>query len=306
MKLTKKRYFEIAPGLSAIRYLLSYTFVTLLARGAQRRPMRMFVDLASSIDRHIVTEGAFEKGVLLLLRDVCEATAHTELMVDIGANIGNHAIALSSVFTSIEAVEPHPVLFHVLMANKLRNGIARMTCHNFGLAGEDTSATLTESLNNHGLSRVRERSLLSAADFGLAKEAFGDEYTVELKSAHEFLARFSDRLPRAFIKIDVEGMEQEIIEAIMPLIRQHHPIVGFEWFTKAQPKLTELATSIPEYDLYGIRVHDVGRSLIWRALKIVFVGRSYSLEKIDPLKLDDVYPLALMVPKAVTEKMLCA
>lgn len=297
MKLIRKRYIEIAPGLDALRYLFSYAFVTLLARQAKRRPMRMFVELGSNIDRHILTEGAFEKGVLDLLRDVCQASGHTELMIDIGANIGNHAIALSPIFASVEAVEPHPVLFHILMANRLRNGVGNMTCHNFGLAKEDLSATLTESLDNHGLSRVRERSQLSAADFGLSQEAFGDEYAIELKSAHDFVARFAARLPRTFIKIDVEGMEQEIIEAIMPLIRTHKPLVGFEWFTKAQPKLTDLATSIPGYELYGIRVHDVGRNFLWRAFKMFFTGRYYTLEKIDPAKLDDVYPLALMMPK---------
>jgi FkbM family methyltransferase len=297
MKVTGKRYYEIVPGLSALRYLLSYSFVTLLARQAKSRPMRMFVELGSNIDRHILTEGAFEKGVLDLLRDACMETGHTDLMIDIGANIGNHAIALAPIFNNVEAVEPHPVLFHVLTANKLRNGVAKMTCHNFGLAGENVTATLTESLDNHGLSRVRERSQLTAADFGLSQEAFGDSYSIELKSAVEFVGRFKDRLPKTFIKIDVEGMEQEIIEAIMPLVSEHKPLVGFEWFTKAQPKLTELATNVPGYELYGIRMHDVGQNLLWRAFKLLFKGRSYTLEKIDPAKLDDVYPLALLIPR---------
>jgi FkbM family methyltransferase len=297
VQLSNKRYYEVHPGLPALAYLLKYSGVTYLGKLAQKRGgMRMFVELASNIDRHIITEGAFERGVLDLLRDVCTETGHTDLMIDIGANIGNHSIGLQSVFNGIEAVEPHPVLFHVLMANKLRNGVAKMNCHNFGLAGVDTTATLTESIENHGLSRVRERSVLSAEVFGLSEESFGEEYAIELKSADAFVGQFAPRLSRSFIKIDVEGMEQEIIEALLPLIREHRPLVGFEWFTKSQPKLSEIATTIPGYGLYGIKMHDHGKNYLLRSFKMLFSGRAYTLEKIDPANLDDVYPLALMIP----------
>ena len=166
MNLSSKRYYEIHPGFKALGYLSRYAFVTYLSKKSQNHTMRMFVELASNIDRHIVTEGAFEKGLLDVLRDVCVETGHTSLMIDIGANIGNHSIALSPIFDRIEAVEPHPVLFHVLMANKLRNRVDNMTCHNFGLADENTTGTLVESATNHGLSRVRERSTLSGETFG--------------------------------------------------------------------------------------------------------------------------------------------
>lgn len=291
-----KQHYEIRPGFDAVRYLVSYGLLTLLARRAKRRQSRLFVEITSNLDRHVLSEGLFEKGVLDVLRDICRRTRRTELMIDIGANIGNHTVGLAAEFKQVESVEPHPVLFRVLQANALYNGFAHVRCHNCGLANENADGILAETPGNHALNRVRDRSQLAPEVFGLTSEQFSNEYRIELRSAHEFVGQFAAQLDRAFIKIDVEGMEQEIVTSILPLLESHKPLVGFEWFTRSQPKLTEVATAIRGYELWGIRVHDHGRSLLWRAFKMLFQGRSYTLERLDPAKLDEVYPLALLVP----------
>ena len=291
-----KEYYEVKPGADALRYLVSYGLLTMLARRARKRPNRLFVEISSNIDRHILSEGLFEKGLLDLLRDFCLQTGHTGLMIDVGANIGNHTVALASVFKRVEAVEPHPVLFRVLQANTLYNHLMHVRCHNFGLANENTSGTLTASPDNHAMNRVRERSQLAPEIVGLTNEQFSDEFPIELLSAREFIGQFASELDRTFIKIDVEGMEQEIITAIEPLLREHKPLVGFEWFTKSQPELTQIVCNIPGYEVWVIRVHDSGGSYLWRAFKMLFRGRSYTLERLNPANLDDVYPLALLVP----------
>jgi FkbM family methyltransferase len=291
-----RKYYEIRPGLDTLRYLVCYGGLTLLARRARRRRHRMFVEIASNIDRHVLSEGLFEKGVIDILRDVCHQFGRTDLMIDIGANIGNHTVALAPLFKRVESVEPHPVLFRVLEANTLLNGLSHVRCHNIGLGSENTLATLEESLDNHALSRIRERSQLAPEVFGLSADAFGREHTIELRSANEFVAQFSSDLDRAFIKIDVEGMEQEILTSLKPLLTSYKPLVGFEWFTASQPKLAEIVTNLPGYELWGIRMHDLGRNHFWRAMKLLFTGRSYTFEPIDPKRLDAVYPLALLVP----------
>jgi FkbM family methyltransferase len=291
-----KNYYEIRPGFDAVRYLFTYTFLTLLAGRASRRKTRMFAEITSNIDRHILSEGVFEKGVLDMLRDIVQRTRRNELMIDIGANIGNHTVALAPEFKQVESVEPHPVLFRVLQANALHNRFAHVRCHNCGLANENAEATLEEAPGNHALNRVRERSQLPPEVFGLTSAQFSNDYRIELRSAREFVGQFAAQLDRAFVKIDVEGMEQEIIESILPFLQVHKPLVGFEWFTRSQPRLTEIVTSIPGYELWGIRVHDHGKSLLWRSLKMLFRGRAYTLERLDVRNLDEVYPMALLVP----------
>lgn len=289
-------FYEFRPGMDTLRYLVSYGFLTWLSKRAETRRYRLFTEQISNIDRHILSEGLFEKGVIDLLEAVISKTGQRRLMIDIGANIGNHSVALSHLFDCIESVEPHPVLFRILTANALRNNLAKMTCHNFGLANEDATGTLAEPVGNHGIGKVKERSQLSAETFGLTSEEFASEYAVELKSAHAFVGQFGDMLDDAFIKIDVEGMEEEIVSAIRPLLDRYKPLVGFEWFTREQPRLTEIVSDIPGYELWGIHLNDVGQNLVWRAAKLLFTGRTYQLQKIDISQLDVVYPLALLVP----------
>lgn len=256
----------------------------------------MFVEASSSVGRHVLSEGFFEKGVLAALDKVIKDCGATSLMIDIGANIGNHTIALAPHFQRIEAVEPHPVLFRVLEANVLWNKLNSVTCHNIALAGSDGKGTLEEAATEHSISRVKGRSVLPSETFGLRPDQFSNQYDITLRSAHDFVASYSELLPRAFIKIDVEGMEQEIIESIKPLLRAHNPLVGFELFTKAQPNLIDSVRTLPGYDLFAIRMHDVGENKLWRALKLIFKGRVNTVERIDPEKLDAVYPLVLLVP----------
>lgn len=293
----KKTYYEVRPGFDTVRYLFSYGLLTWLAKSAAKRPQRLFVEIQSNIDRHILSEGLFEKGVIELLRDLIAKTGRTDHMIDIGANIGNHTVALAPLFNKVDSVEPHPVLFRILEANAIRNGLGHVTCHNFGLGGENTTATLTESASNHGLSRVRERSQLSPEVFGLSTEAFGSEFAIELKSASDFVGQFSASLDRAFIKIDVEGMEQEIVTALVPLLQKYKPLLGFEWFTKSQSNFTRIISELEGYEVWGIRMHDVGKNLLWRAFKLLFTGRTYTFERLNFDQLDDVYPLAMLVPK---------
>lgn len=292
----KRDYYEVRPGFDSLRYLVTYSFLTWLAKRSSKREFRLFTEITSNIDRHILSEGLFEKGVIDLLRDVIVTADKRELLIDIGANIGNHTVALAGLFKEGAAVEPHPVLYRVLTANVIRNNHAHVTCHNFGLANEDTQATLAEPADNHSIARVKERSKLPPETFGLSSAQFGNEHSVELRSAHAFFAQFGEKLNGAFVKIDVEGMEEEIVTAIAPLLASYRPLVGFEWFTSSQPGLIAIVSNVEDYELWGIRVHDVGKNLFWRAIKMLFVGRSYELMRIDPTKLDEVYPLAFLVP----------
>ena len=296
MPSIRGKYFETRPGLDTLRYLISYSFLTWLAKRAAKRDHRLFTEITSNIDRHILSEGLFEKGVINLLADVIKRSGHRGLWIDIGANIGNHSVSLAGLFEKGVAVEPHPVLFKILTANILRNNLSHLECHNFGLASEPMQATLAEPADNHSIARVKERSQLPPETFGLSNEQFGNEYSIELKPALHFVEQFGPLLDQATIKIDVEGMEQEIITAILPLLKQYKPIVGFEWFTKSQLGLTELVRSMDGYELWGIRVNDVGKSLLWRSIKLLFTGRHYQLARINLEQLDEVYPLALLVP----------
>lgn len=291
-----KKYHEIRPGIDSVRYLLTYGLVTLLAR--KKRQHQFFTEGRSNIDRHILSDGYFEKGILDAIKYVVEKSGHNGLLVDVGANIGNHTVALADKFERVESVEPHPVLFHILSANVMRNGFSNATLHNFGLANEDAKAILVNPAESHGAALVKGRSMLSQGRLGRTDENWGEEFSIELKSAAAFFASFGDALNKAFVKIDVEGMEQEIVIAMLPVLNEFKPIVAFEWFTEAQEGLGRTAAQLDGYELWGIRsLDEVGPSMAVRVAKLLMKGREIRLEPIDLNNLARVYTLALLVPK---------
>ena len=102
---------------------------------------------------------------------------------------------------------------------------------------------------------------------------------MNLLSAETFLWQFADDMARTFIKIDVEGMEEEIMRAIAPIIARHKPLIGFEWFTRSQPGLARFVLELEGFELWGIRAHDKGRSYLKRAMQMLYSGRFYTLER---------------------------
>jgi hypothetical protein len=144
---------------------------------------------------------------------------------------------------------------------------------------------------------VKSRSLLSQERHGRTSEQWREEFPIELKDASDFLSAFGADLDEAFIKIDVEGMEQEIVTAILPVLETFRPIVAFEWFTQAQPELGQIVAALDGYELWGIHsLDEVGPNLILRGARLLMRGREIRLDRIDLDAVAPVYTLALLVP----------
>jgi len=296
MNQTYRKYYEVRPFLDALRYLLAFSAASILARGILGRRHRFFQQGVGSIDRHIITEGYFEKGTLDIMRRLIETTGYRNRYLDIGGNIGNHAVALADLFNKVDTFEPHPVLFKVLDANIAVNAINNVTSHNYGLGNEDADVTLVESNVEHGLSRVASRSALQDSVFDFDPTNDRRTFAIKIRNAKDVLAFLPD-LTKTLIKIDVEGMEQEILETIESQIHDHRPIVSFEWFSKEQPDLMAFAERQKDYEFYGIECHDQGKNKFLRALKIVINGRFYSFQPIQKGNLAAIYTLTVLVPK---------
>ncbi|MCU0801356.1 MAG: FkbM family methyltransferase [Rhodobacteraceae bacterium] len=303
MRETFRKYYEVRPFGDAVRYLFAFAAASVLARGIRNRKHRFFQQGVGSIDRHIITEGYFEKGTLEVMRKLITVTGYRNQYLDIGGNIGNHAVALSDLFARVDTFEPHPVLFKVLDANIAVNAISNITPHNFGLGNEDTTVTLVESNVEHGLSKVADRSALQDSVFQFDPTNDRKTFAVKIRNAMDVLGTMPD-LTKTFIKIDVEGMEQEILETIEPTIAAHRPIVSFEWFSKEQPGLMDFAERQKDYVFFGIECHDQGSNKFLRALKIILGGRYCSFQPVQRDAPATFYTLAVLVPKEAADGLL--
>lgn len=142
-----------------------------------------------------------------------------ETIVDVGANIGTHSIALGLRFPHSELVafEPQPLAFSLLVANSLAARLGNIYPRNCGCAESERMVQVAidyEAVdwNVGGLS-------LSEADG--PQPGSIPVLLVELDNVV-----FKRRVQ--FIKIDVEGMEELVLKGATKLIKRDRPLIYFE------------------------------------------------------------------------------
>lgn len=170
------------------------------------------------VDRVIAVEGIFERRFVSYLRSVLPREA---VMLDIGANIGNHSIFLAGGCREIHCFEPNPKVAERLRRNIAYNNLNdRITVYEFGLGDRDETLTFAEnSVGNLGASKFIRS--------GEELETSHRTMKLEVKCAAGVIDALDlDRID--FIKIDVEGMEEAVLTALKHIIAKYRPIVAFE------------------------------------------------------------------------------
>jgi FkbM family methyltransferase len=142
-----------------------------------------------------------------------------DTILDIGANIGTHSVALASRFpnSQVFAFEPQPLAFSLLAANVLAARTGNVYARNCGCAERQKVLHITpdyESLDwNIGAFSLRDRD-----------EADGGSLPILLVPLDDI--SFKRRVQ--FIKIDVEGMEESVLAGSTKLISRDRPYIYFE------------------------------------------------------------------------------
>lgn len=151
------------------------------------------------------------------------------IYLDVGSNIGNHAVFFGLCCADhVVAIEPNPRLHSILRRNIDLNGLRdRTTIVPVGISdreGTGGMALRDEHDGNIGASHI-------VAD---AQTAAGDAVT--LRRLDDLLADLTPALPAApvsFLKIDVEGMEMGVLRSATRLLREQRPQIFIELITEA-------------------------------------------------------------------------
>lgn len=149
-----------------------------------------------------------------------------DLVIDVGANIGNHAIFWAKILdASVVCVEPSPCAIKLLRANIELNHLSD-SVHIVETAAGDRqgeAALIQADTSNIGETRVVDKG-----------SEFADYPTVPMRTVTDIVAQLEKEVTRkvSLIKIDVEGFEQRVITGAIPIIERDSPIL-----------ITELATN---------------------------------------------------------------
>lgn len=175
---------------------------------ASRRGHKMAVFANDLIGNSINVFGIYEREELVTLFDFMSPFAKEfaeGAALDIGANIGNHALSLSSHFATVHAFEPNPESYRLLQLNAGYKD--NVVVHPYGLGDKAGRFQLAETPENVGQSVIDEAGAID----------------IEIKRLDDLEIQNVK-----FIKIDVEGFELKVISGGLEFFERCKPIIAFE------------------------------------------------------------------------------
>jgi FkbM family methyltransferase len=167
------------------------------------------------IGRGLACYGEYNAAEAAFLKRLIKPGDH---VVEVGANIGAHTIGLAKAVGphgKVYAFEPQRACYALLQAQ-----VALNQAHNV-------------FAYNQALSRSREPLWIPAVDYAQSENFGGVALTRDAGPAAEAadVTTLDERLagaPCALIKIDVEGMEEDVIRGGLTVIKTHRPLLYVE------------------------------------------------------------------------------
>jgi len=206
-------------------------------RSSEERMVRTKIDgklysVSSDDDYLDHVEGEFEPEMVSFFKALLQPT---DTVLDIGANIGCTSLLFGDLARQVYSFEPSPTTHRWLVENVQRAELSNVEPINLGLGKEAGTFELTFAPNNRSGGFVS--NLISASEGHQVEKitiAKGDAFIRE----HQ-IAKVD------FIKIDVEGFEQSVIEGLAATIARDQPVVALElnhWCLNAFQR-----TSVPDF-----------------------------------------------------------
>lgn len=238
--------------------------------------------LDNYIDWHVFFYGAYEQPELDLLSSLIDTSS---VVFDVGANSGNHTLFFAERAARVYSFEPFPSMVERLRTQMGQNAITTVTIMPFGLGAARTERTFfAPSAHNQGMGSFTGQYAPTDATTMTLPIQRGDDVARELD-----LARLD------LVKIDVEGLESEVLAGLQDTVARLRPIlfVEFSMAHGMQRTLAEIQAYLPpQYRAYASRGH--------RATWLFFNKRGCSLT---PLETGLLAGNILFVPEESEERI---
>lgn len=193
------------------------------------------------IGANIFLNGVYEEYEINVVREVCDFLFGTSAVVDvidIGANIGNHAIQFSRYFNAVYTFEPNPKTYELLLFNT--NKIANIKNKCVGLGSSNEIKILYEDETNYGASSMIRK--------GETKSGMN----IQVRVLDDYFSEFNNI---GLIKIDVEGMESEVLSGAENTIKFYRPVIAFEQHISDFDSIQKSSKTITLLEGWGYVMH---------------------------------------------------
>jgi len=223
-------------------------------------------NLNTFIDWSVYFYGAYEKGILFLMRDIVKEKENP-IFVDVGANVGHHSLFMSKFCREVHAFEPYGRVKDILISKILANKCSNIMVHNVGLGAKNEFLDFFAPVgSNIGTgSFMPEHAMDNNINVGKLEIVEGDLYISKLNLSKVDL-----------IKIDVEGFEKHVLLGLRETLEKYRPFVIMEYSKVTRNDLTiqELREILPS----GYRIKGISTNRTFGAL---FNRMNYDLTDFD-------------------------
>jgi FkbM family methyltransferase len=188
------------------------------------------------IGQSIIQYGEFSELEANLFKQICNSG---DVVIEVGANIGTHTQVLSNLVGSkgkVFAFEPQRIVYQTLCANVALNSMKNVYTYEMAL-GKSPETIFIPPIDYENKGNFGGMSIYGFTEGEAVKKEKLDSFLSEIDSVK-------------LIKIDVEGMEGEVLYGASKLIEKFQPLLYVE--NDRQEKSKELIELIDSfgYDLY--------------------------------------------------------
>lgn len=222
-----------------------------------------------SQDWHVFFFGGYELKEVALVQAVL-AALDKPVVMDVGANLGGHSLAMAPHAGEIHAFEPFQPLADRVKAQAARNSCSNIVVYEFGLGNENSEMEYyldTASANSGTGSFFADHA--DAPRAAMLQVVRGDEWAGE---------RTID-----FVKVDVEGFEGFVLAGLRETLARNKPFILME-VTETSMRTIEALQGLAALIPFAFRLYEVCNPTYHLGL---FQSKTYQLsrlEKIAPRK----------------------
>ena len=212
------------------------------------------------LGRSLIEYGEFSEGEAELFKQIITPDM---VVMDVGANFGAHTILFARLAMHVYAFEPQRYVYDALEETIDLNGLKNVTA-------------IRAAIGDGAQVKYRELDVSVANNFG--SYSFVDAEEGEPMQTYTL-----DSLPCHFLKVDVEGMELEVLKGAEQMIRDYRPFIYIE--NDRPDKCDALITYLNE----------LGYDCMWHTPKLFnpdnFFGKS-----------EDIFPEVISINMLCTPK----
>ena len=163
-----------------------------------------------------------------------------DTVIEVGANIGTHSVPLSRIIGAqgkILCIEPQQYIFQVLNANLAMNSVLNATTLSCIVSDDESTMRLSRNTYSEGG---------NAGAYEVIESVEPLDWFVPVRTIDSLVEQFQLNQV-AMLKVDVEGMESQVLSGARETIERDRPILFFESNPSSDGKLLPEARQTMEW-----------------------------------------------------------